>query len=94
MYRAQDYSEAEYIGFIERAVNVPGSYETFSIYNLILNSFVETESECLDHIDTDGSTQSIMSMPRFTAPTMSSGLPTPIRYRGRSLGRPHGTTRW
>ena len=23
-----DYSEAEYIGFTERAVNVPGSYET------------------------------------------------------------------
>ena len=27
----------------------------------------------------EGSTQSIMSMPRSTAPTMSSGLPTPIR---------------
>ena len=26
-----------------------------------------------------GNTQSIMSIPRSTAPTMSSGLPTPIR---------------
>merc|ERR1712137_1190439 len=29
LYQVQDYSEEEYIGFVERAVNNPGSYEQF-----------------------------------------------------------------
>ena len=33
-----------------------------------------------------GSTQSNRSMPRATDSTRSSGMPTPIRYRGRSAG--------
>ena len=40
----------------------------------------------IDVRDREGRTQSIMSSPRGTAPTMSSGLPTPIRYRGFSVG--------
>merc|ERR1711953_203247 len=41
LYHVEDYTEEEYIGFIERAVNNPGSYEHASFYNFILNCFVE-----------------------------------------------------
>src|SRR5262249_61655039 len=35
----------------------------------------------------DGSTQSIMSMPRATYSGSSAGIPTPIAYRGFDRGR-------
>merc|ERR1712048_1094919 len=46
LYHVEDYSEAAYIGFIERAVNKPGSYEHVSFYNFILNVFIEADTEC------------------------------------------------
>merc|ERR1711909_70239 len=45
LYQVQDYTEEEYIGFVERAVNNPGSYEHASFYNFILNCFVEADAE-------------------------------------------------
>merc|ERR1719238_264359 len=50
LYHVENYSEAEYIGFIERAVNNPGSYEHSSFYNFILNCFVEADSKCQGRI--------------------------------------------
>lgn len=51
LYHVEDYSEAEYIGFIERAVNNPGSYEHASFYNFILNCFVEADTQCHGRIN-------------------------------------------
>merc|ERR1711877_112216 len=46
LYHVEDYSEEQYIGFVEKAVNNPGSYEHASFYNFILNCFVETDEQC------------------------------------------------
>merc|ERR1712176_1473540 len=40
LYHVQDYSEAEYLDFIARAVNNEGSYERSSFYTFILIYFV------------------------------------------------------
>jgi len=53
LYHVEDYTEAEYIGFVERAVNNPGSYEHASFYNFILNCFVEADVECKGRITYD-----------------------------------------
>jgi len=53
LYHVQDYSEEEYLGFIERAVNVPGSYECSSFYNFILNCFVEADESCSGRVSQD-----------------------------------------
>merc|ERR1712110_1334185 len=53
LYHVENYSEAEYIGFIERAVNNPGSYEHSSFYNFILNCFVEADTKCEGRITYD-----------------------------------------
>merc|ERR1712179_12745 len=53
LYQVQDYSEEEYIGFVERAVNNPGSYEHASFYNFILNCFVEADEQCEGRITYD-----------------------------------------
>ena len=43
-YHVVDYSEEEYIGFAEKAVNDPGPYEHASFYNFIFNYVVEVEA--------------------------------------------------
>jgi hypothetical protein len=53
LYHVQDYSEAQYLGFIERAVNNEGSYERSSFYNFILNCFVEADEQCEGRITSD-----------------------------------------
>jgi len=53
LYQVQDYSEEEYIGFVERAVNNPGSYEHASFYNFILNCFVEADEQCEGRVTYD-----------------------------------------
>merc|ERR1712134_15985 len=53
LYHVQDYSEEEYIGFIERAVNIEGSYERSSFYNFILNCFVEADESCSGRVTQD-----------------------------------------
>merc|ERR1712125_170639 len=53
LYHVQDYSEAEYLGFIERAVAVEGSYERASFYNFILNCFVEADESCSGRVTQD-----------------------------------------
>merc|ERR1712019_208512 len=53
LYQVQDYTEQEYIGFVERAVNNPGSYEHASFYNFILNCFVEADEQCEGRITQD-----------------------------------------
>merc|ERR1712019_66284 len=53
LYQVQDYTEQEYIGFVERAVNNPGSYEHASFYNFILNCFVEADEQCEGRITYD-----------------------------------------
>merc|ERR1711953_1472326 len=53
LYQVQDYTEEEYIGFVERAVNNPGSYEHASFYNFILNCFVEADEQCEGRITYD-----------------------------------------
>jgi len=45
LYHVENYTEEQYIGFIERAVSNPGSYEHASFYNFILNCFVEADAE-------------------------------------------------
>merc|ERR1711953_1646049 len=45
--------EEEYIGFVEKAVNNPGSYEHASFYNFILNCFVEADEQCQGRITYD-----------------------------------------
>merc|ERR1712224_707598 len=56
LYHVEDYSEEEYIGFVEKAVNNPGSYEHASFYNFILNCFVEADEQCQGRIPTTSST--------------------------------------
>jgi len=53
LYHVEDYSEEEYIGFVEKAVNNPGSYEHASFYNFILNCFVEADEQCQGRITYD-----------------------------------------
>jgi hypothetical protein len=53
LYHVEDYSEAEYVGFIERAVNKPGSYEHVSFYNFILNVFIEADTQCEGRVTYD-----------------------------------------
>merc|ERR1739849_63004 len=53
LYHVEDYSEEEYIGFVEKAVNNPGSYEHASFYNFILNCFVEADTESHGRITYD-----------------------------------------
>merc|ERR1712072_990199 len=53
LYHVEDYTEAEYIGFVERAVNNPGPYEHASFYNFILNCFVEADEQCQGRITYD-----------------------------------------
>jgi len=53
LYHVENYTEVEYVGFVERAVNNPGSYEHSSFYNFILNCFVEADSEGLGRIKYD-----------------------------------------
>merc|ERR1712125_148705 len=53
LYQVEDYSEEEYIGLVERAVNNPGSYEHASFYNFILNCFVEADEQCEGRITYD-----------------------------------------
>merc|ERR1712211_227589 len=53
LYQVQDYTEEQYIGFVERAVNNPGSYEHASFYNFILNCFVEADEQCEGRITYD-----------------------------------------
>merc|ERR1711998_307841 len=53
LYNPEKYSEAQYIGFIERAVNNPGSYEHASFYNFIMNCFVEADTACKGRITFD-----------------------------------------
>merc|ERR1711982_165812 len=53
LYHVQDYSEAEYLDFIARAVNNDGSYERSSFYNFILNCFVEADEQCQGRITQD-----------------------------------------
>merc|ERR1711970_920507 len=53
LYHVQDYSEAEYLGFIERAVIIVCSYERASFYNFILNCFVEADEQCEGRISQD-----------------------------------------
>merc|ERR1712176_229710 len=53
LYHVQDYSEAEYLDFIARAVNNDGSYERSSFYNFILNCFVEADEQCEGRITQD-----------------------------------------
>jgi hypothetical protein len=50
LYHPEDYNEAEYLAFIERAL-VPGSYEHSSFYNFILNCFVEADTECQGRVN-------------------------------------------
>jgi len=53
LYAVQDYSEAEYLDFVKRAVNNPGSYEHASFYNFILNCFVEADEQCEGRVTYD-----------------------------------------
>merc|ERR1712107_600824 len=53
LYQVQDYTEQGYIGFVERAVNNPGSYEHASFYTFILNCFVEADEQCEGRITYD-----------------------------------------
>jgi len=53
LYHVEDYSEEQYIGFVERAVKNPGSYEHASFYNFILNCFVEADEQCQGRITYD-----------------------------------------
>merc|ERR1712037_928802 len=53
LYHVEDYSEEQYIGFVEKAVNNPGSYEHASFYNFILNCFVEADEQCQGRITYD-----------------------------------------
>merc|ERR1712232_656712 len=48
LYQVQDYTEEEYIGFVERAVNNPGSYEHASFYNFILNCLLRLMNSVRD----------------------------------------------
>jgi len=53
LYQVQDYSEDEYLDFVKRAVNNPGSYEHASFYNFVLNCFVEADAQCEGRIKYD-----------------------------------------
>lgn len=47
----EDYAEADYLDFVERAVTKPGSYEHSSFYNFILSCFVEADTECKGRVN-------------------------------------------
>jgi len=49
----EDYSEKQYLEFIEVAVNNPGSHEHASFYNFILSCFVEADTDCHGRITFD-----------------------------------------
>merc|ERR1712100_495839 len=72
LYHPEDYTEEEYLAFIERAF-VPGSYERSSFYNFILNCFVEADTHCQGRINYD----------QFSQLLPSSGSPSPIWFGTR-----------